>query len=133
MLNMRTSVFAEYVNVCINVYKKLSHLWRRFRNREQTEHNQANRGTQTVLCLKGVTWFSYLPNFNIIRGAGFDNILCVLLGIKPASYISRLQRSLNGVPIIRLPSSKTSSFIMDCLAFTEYCQRNNLLLRYPIH
>lgn len=26
MLNMRTSVFAEYVNVCINVYKKIKTL-----------------------------------------------------------------------------------------------------------
>lgn len=26
MLNMRTSVFAEYVNVCINVYKQIKPL-----------------------------------------------------------------------------------------------------------
>lgn len=49
------------------------------RNGEQAEH-KANGETQTVLGVIGLAWFSYLLNFDNIRGVGVDYIHCVLLG-----------------------------------------------------
>lgn len=45
-----------------------------------TAYNKANRGTQTVLGVKGLAWFSYLLDFDNIRGVEVVYMHCDLLG-----------------------------------------------------
>ena len=42
------------------------------RNGEEAEHIKANGRAQTVRGVKGLSWFSYLLNFNVIREVGID-------------------------------------------------------------
>ena len=42
------------------------------RNGEEAEHIKANGRAQTVLGVKGLSWFSYLLNFDVIREVGID-------------------------------------------------------------
>ena len=42
------------------------------RNGEETEHIKANGRAKTILGVKGVSWFSYLSNFDVIREVGID-------------------------------------------------------------
>ena len=49
---------------------------------EEAENKKSNDGKQcTVFGVKGLSWFSYMQPFNIIRGVAIDYMHCVLLGI----------------------------------------------------
>lgn len=92
---------------------------------QQTELNKTNR-MGSVYRAKGLAWFHFMPQFDIIRGASLDYMFCVLLGVtkmvmtlwfdkfhrneplifevdrgfmqvKSPSFISRLSRSLSEV------------------------------------
>lgn len=45
---------------------------------KNAEEAQLNR---MVLGVKGLTWFSYLPKFDTIRGTAIDYMHCILLGV----------------------------------------------------
>lgn len=46
---------------------------------QQAERNKTNGGG-SVYSAKGLTWFHFLPHFDIIRGTSLDYMHCVLLG-----------------------------------------------------
>lgn len=49
---------------------------------EDAEVKRASSGkVSPVLGVKGLSWFNYLPHFNIIRGVAIDYMHCVLLGV----------------------------------------------------
>ncbi|XP_062567995.1 uncharacterized protein LOC134230240 [Saccostrea cucullata] len=49
---------------------------------EEAETNKTNGGKQSAVSgVKGLTWFSYFPHFNIVRGVAIDYMHCVLLGV----------------------------------------------------
>lgn len=51
-------------------------------NGVEAEQNKS-RGTSnsTVKGVKGLTWFNFLPNFDVVRGVSIDYMHCVLLGV----------------------------------------------------
>lgn len=52
------------------------------RNAREAEERKATGARQNAVCgVKGFSWFSVLPNFDLVRGVAIDYMHCALLGV----------------------------------------------------
>lgn len=56
------------------------HSMRRTHSSHTRDGEEAECERNSVNGVKGLTWFSYMPNFNIVRGVAVDYMHCILLG-----------------------------------------------------